>query len=124
MDVADLIASTQGTLTDLTSAGQFSPVVEVFSNASNDTYAFDFAASLDALGSVGTTDEFSWYVRTTGDIKINVVDVDVRNFGTASIQSLGLIDDPGQPDLNVPAPGALSLLAAGLGVAGTRRRRG
>ncbi len=124
MDISDLIAATQGTLTDLTSAGQVSPLVDVFSNVSNDTYLFDHAAAFDTLGSPGNTERVSWYVRTTGDIKINVVDVVVRNAGVATVQSLGLVDDPGQPDLNVPAPGPLSLMALGLGVAGTRRRRG
>lgn len=119
----DLLNATQGTIQDL-SVGQGSPLVELTDNgATNDTQNFGFQAAGDLLGGFNNTENFAWYVRTGGDIAINVVDVVVRDFGTVTVQSLGIVDDPDQPDLNVPAPGAAALLGLGGLVAGTRRRR-
>ncbi|MDX2114963.1 MAG: hypothetical protein SFZ24_04980 [Planctomycetota bacterium] len=98
----------------------------------NDTFKFNFnpaggTGRLVELGGntasvPGSTETFTWYVRTTGDVALNFVDVRISDFGFVTIRSLSLVNNPGQPDLNVPGPAAAGLLGlAGL-VAGRRRR--
>ncbi|MEC9372548.1 MAG: PEP-CTERM sorting domain-containing protein [Planctomycetota bacterium] len=122
LDFSDLLSATQGTIQDL-SVGQGSPLVELTNGvATNTTQNFGFLAAGDGLGGPATTESFAWYIRSGGDVQVNLVDVVARDFGNVTVQSLALVDIPGQPDLNVPAPGALALLGAA-GVMGLRRRR-
>lgn len=125
LDYSDLLAATHGTIGDLTTVGQGSPMVELFDNSGvpdNNNMIFDFLGGGDALGSPGTTESFGWYIQTTGDVAINFVDVEVTDFGAVTIQTLSLVDIPGQPDLNVPAPGSAALLVGAFGLAARRRR--
>ncbi len=122
LDFSDLLSATQGTIADL-SVGQGSPLVELTSGvATNTTLNFGFLAAGDALGGPALTETFGWYIRSGGDVQVNIVDVVARDFGNVTIQSLALVDIPGQPDLNVPGPGAAALLGVA-GVMGLRRRR-
>lgn len=130
IDYAKLDGAIHGKISGETSmqAGQADPVVSLFNNiGSNDTWLFDHnpASSSGSLVELGgnQNEDFVWYVRTTGDVKLNFVDVKITDFGSITIRSLALVDNPGQPDLNVPAPGAAALLLGGLGIAAGRRRR-
>ena len=125
LDFGDLLSATHGSIGDLTTLGQIAPVVEIFDNSlipQNDTLVFDFLAAGDQLGGPGLTESFGWYIRTTGSVAINIVDVEVVDFGGAVFQSLALVSNPGQPDLNVPGPGSVTLLIGGVGMLVRRRR--
>lgn len=130
VDFARLAAATQGRIDADTAVevGQLDPVVTLFDNTgSNDTFNFNWNAaggstSLNRLGG-SQAETFTWYVRTSGDVKLNFVNVLITDFGGTTIQSLALVDNPGQPDLNVPAPGVATLLVSAFGVMGVRRRR-
>lgn len=109
--------------------GQLDPIITIFdNNGSNDTFLFDWnpppgnSSSLNRLGG-SEAETFTWYIRTTGDVKLNFVDVRITDFGSTTIKSLSLVDNPGQPDLNVPAPAAVALFGAAFAATGLRRRR-
>ena len=121
----DLLAATHGSIGDLTSPGQASPLVDLLDNSgvpANDTMVFDFLPTADVLGGPGTTETFSWYIMSSADVAINLVNVEVRDFGAVTFQSLSLVSNPGQPDLNVPAPGSIALLLGATGLMARRRR--
>ncbi len=125
LDFADLASATQGSIGDLTSIGQGSPVVELIDNSAlptNDLFNFNFLPGGDPLGGPGSTELFGWYIQTTGAVSINVIDVLVTDFGGVTTQTLGLVKIPGQPDLNVPAPGSAMFLIGMVGIASRRRR--
>lgn len=129
LDYSDMLASTQGTVGDMRSLSpslQGSPLVTLTDNlVTNDTQSFAFNA--DPLGGFSPsqhTDTFGWYVRSlNGAVNVGFVDVLVTDFSGANTKTLAFVDIPGQPDLNVPGPGALGLLGVGMGLAGVRRRR-
>lgn len=138
IDYTALITATHGKIGgesffDPAHGVQLDPVVSVNNNiSSNDTFKFNYnpnsgTGRLVELGgnstsSPGQTETFSWYVRSSGDVALNFVDVRIANFGFVTIQSLSLVNNPNQPDLNVPAPGVAGLLIGVAGLAGRRRR--
>lgn len=98
----------------------FTPNVFVDTTSSNTLWTFDFEAALGVLASGET---LTWYVKTDGEVAIQLVDVTVKNAEDAEAQALSFVDpNAGQPDLGVPAPGALALMGLA-GLAATRRRR-
>lgn len=130
IDFARLSTATQGRIDADTAVefGQGDPLITIFDNVgSNDSFLFDWnpppggGSTTDRLGG-SQAETFTWYVRTTGDVKLNFVDVDITDFGVTTIRSLALVDNPGQPDLNVPAPAAATLFGV-FAAAGIRRRR-
>ncbi len=121
LDYADILGATHGKLTDEVSAGQTDPAVDLFDNVgNNDTLKYDYAS--DPLGEVGAVEQFTWYMRLSGAITIDFVDVTVQNGQALTTQALLPVTGTGQDDLNVPAPGVLSAFA-GAGLLGLRRRR-
>lgn len=115
--------TTHGSVISQSAAGQGS-LVEAFDNgAANDTYEFDYLAGGSALGGQDGSEIYTWYVKGSAGTKINVVDVTVTDFGNTTTTTLGFVTNPGQPDLDVPAPGVATLAALGLGAMGVRRRR-
>jgi len=123
LDFNDLLSATQGTILDQTSAGQAAPVTELFNNlGTNNVFTFDYQAGGNTLGAPSQTDVHSWYVLGGADVAIDFVDVNIRDFGLAQVQSLSFVDVPGLPDLNTPTPGAVALFGIA-GLAGVRRRR-
>jgi hypothetical protein len=62
------------------------------------------------------------YVTTTGAVDVDVVSAAIQDGGVAWCEVLAPVDDPENPDLNVPEPACLTLLAIG-GLAVLRRRR-
>jgi len=122
IDFLDIQNATQGAILGETTGGQSSPFVTLNDNSvslSNDTLLFDFATAGDALTA---GEKLTWYMSSSAAVALNFVDVNVTDFGGTLTQTLAFVTGTGQPDLNVPAPGAAALLAMGLGVA-TRRRR-
>jgi hypothetical protein len=137
IDYSDLIAATHGNITGDSSlqAGQLNPAISVNDFiSSNDTFNFDYTNAGTVTGRLGelggnttslpgASEDFVWYVRTSGNVAVNFVDVRVTDFGGVTIRSLSLVNNPGQPDINVPAPGiAGALLGFGALAAGRRRR--
>lgn len=135
IDYADLVAATHGKISGESTlqVGQADPLVTVNDFvSSNDTFKFNYnpangSGRLVELGGntvaqPGATEEFTWYVRTNGNTAINFVDVRIADFGFVTIRSLSFVNNPGQPDINIPAPGVAGLLGLGALVAGRRRR--
>lgn len=123
LDFTDLAAATHGRITADTTVGQGDAVVDLIDNSGsgdNDNFIFNYTS--DNLGGPSLTETYTWYVRATGAVAVNFVDVEVSDFGFAFAKTLSLVDVPGQPDLNVPAPGAAALLGFA-GLAASRRRR-
>jgi len=127
IDFDDVLRGTHGTVLDLTTAGQLSPAVVLANGgASNNTLTFDFALAGDPLGSFdgmsAVSQTLGWYVTNDAAVQINFVDVVITDFGNATVQTLAFTDIPGQPDIGVPAPGAIALFGMGLAAASRRRR--
>jgi len=122
LDFDDTLRGTHGTVLELTTPGQLSPLVVLANGGgSNNTLTFDFAAAGDPLGT-GGTQSLGWYVSNDAAVQINLVDVVITDFGNATAQTLAFTDIPGQPDIGVPAPGAIALFGMGLAAASRRRR--
>lgn len=122
LDFTDLAAATHGRISAETTLGQGDAVVDLIDNSGggqNDNIIFAYA---DNLGGPSLTETYTWYVRASGAVAVNFVDVEISDFGFAFAKTLSLVDVPGQPDLNVPAPGAAALLGFA-GLAASRRRR-
>ncbi len=123
LDFADLASATHGRITGDTTFGQGDAVVDLIDNSGggqNDNMIFSYQS--DNLGGPSLTETYTWYVRASGAVAVNFVDVEISDFGFAFARTLTLVDIPGQPDLNVPAPGAAALLGFA-GLAASRRRR-
>ncbi|RMH25004.1 MAG: hypothetical protein D6693_09395 [Planctomycetota bacterium] len=125
LNFADYSRATIGTIGSLTTVGQANPNVTLTDGASlaipgNTTLFFDFLGAGDTLAN----ETFGWYIQIDGAIVIDKARVEVRDFGSDVFDMLAMVNGTGQPDLGVPAPGALGVfLGAGL-LAGRRRRRG
>ncbi len=119
---SDLAAATHGRIDGDTTVGQGNPVVDLIDNSgsgNNDNFVFNYG---DNLGGPSLTETYTWYVRASGAVAVNFVDVEVTDFGFSFPKTLALVDIPGQPDLNVPAPGAAALMGVA-GLVASRRRR-
>jgi len=131
LDFAALQAATHGRISADTSleVGQLDPTATLFNNVTaNDTFMFDFTNGGTVLGEPGqlgggNAETYSWYIRSTGNVKLNFVDVLITDFGGTTVRSMSLVNNPGQPNLGVPAPGAAVGLIAGMGGLALRRRR-
>ncbi|TVQ32539.1 MAG: hypothetical protein EA376_05410 [Phycisphaeraceae bacterium] len=126
LDFDDVLRGTHGTIVDATTIGQASPVVSLGLDGSNSTLTFDFSSAGDPLGGFDSpnpvSETFSWYIRNDAAVQINLVDVVVTDFSAATTQTLAFTNIPGQPDIGVPAPGAVALFGLGFAVASRRRR--
>lgn len=117
--------STQGLLTDtsLTTSGQAAPLVETVDNSLiNDLWTFDLDDPTFGTDTLSQGESFSWYVVGPADVPIGLVDATFFDGGIGSGQTLAFVTNPGQPNLDVPAPGAAAAFAVA-GLAATRRRR-
>ena len=126
IDFGVLLAATQGSIGDLTTAGQTAPLVDLVDNSAlpgNDTQTFDFLAAGDPLGGTFSEQTFGWYILTDGNVALNRVRVEARDSGGAIFDTISLVKGTGQPNLNVPAPGPLALLFGAGGLVAARRRR-
>ena len=123
IDLTDLLAATHGTILNENVSQAFSPAVSADTIGLNNTFDFDFRVN-GAPNELQNGDTYVWYVASGGgDVKVNVVDVTVTDFGNANAKALTFTTTNGQNDLNVPAPGASALALVGLAAAGRRRRR-
>jgi hypothetical protein len=122
IDLADLLAATHGDIVGENISQAFDPAVSADTLLGNNTFDFDFRVN-GAANELQAGDRYVWYVAGAGDVKVNVVDVTVTDFGNATAKALTFTTTNGQNDLNVPAPGASALALLGLGVAASRRRR-
>lgn len=122
IDFLDIQNATQGTILNESTPGQASPFVTLNDNSlslSNDTLLFDFTNGADTLA---PGEKITWYMTSSANVALNYVDVNVTDFGGTLTQTIAFVTGTGQPDLNVPAPGAVALLAMGAGFASRRRR--
>jgi hypothetical protein len=120
LNFAELDGGTMGRIDDLSDiALDFDPVLTFNPGPANDSLLFDWTT--DGLGDVFVSQTYGWYTRTTGAIDLGLVDVQVRNAGSVVTNTIAVLDNPDQPNLDVPAPSAAALL--GLGLAAMRRRR-
>ena len=62
------------------------------------------------------------YVTTTGAVDVGQVGATIQDGGVANVMVLAPVDNPDTPDLSIPEPATISLLALG-GMAMLRRRR-
>ena len=128
LDAVDLLGATHGRINAETTAGQLSPTVSLDQTTFiNNHWLFDFintegGGGNDSLG-MSADETFTWYIRTTADIQLNLTEVNVLNSFTSQIMVPAPVNVPGQADLGVPAPGATALLL-GAGLVASRRRRG
>ncbi len=121
LNFAELDGGTMGridSLSDVFLTGD--PLLTYNPGNANDSLLFDWGTS--GLGDPFVTQSFGWYTRTTGAIDIGYIDAEIRNAGSVMSLTIGVIDDPSQPNLNIPAPGSLAMLGLSAGVL-TRRRR-
>ncbi|HSW45157.1 MAG TPA: PEP-CTERM sorting domain-containing protein [Phycisphaerae bacterium] len=86
---------------------------------SADAYDHVFPAS-DQLnyGWVGTNRLFTnsravMYVITSGAVDVGEISVAIQDGSTANARALAPVDDPSNPDMNIPEPTSLALLALG-----------
>ncbi|MEM8835999.1 MAG: hypothetical protein AAGD00_09290 [Planctomycetota bacterium] len=117
--------ATQGLLTDasLTTPGQAAPLVETIDNSIiNDLWTFDLDDPTFGSDTLSAGESFSWYVVGPADVPVGLVDATFFDGGVGSGQTLAFVTNPGQPNLDVPAPGAAAAFAVA-GLAATRRRR-
>ncbi|MFG0253123.1 MAG: PEP-CTERM sorting domain-containing protein [Phycisphaerales bacterium JB038] len=96
------------------------PILTFNPGPANDSLLFDWGTP--GLGDVLVTEYYGWYTRTTGAIDLGLISVEVRNAGSTQTQTLGVIDDPSQPNLDVPAPGTLAVFGLAAGAMFKRRR--
>ncbi len=96
------------------------PILTFNPGPANDSLLFEWGSA--GLGDVFLAQGYSWYTRTTGAIDLGLINVEVRNAGSVTTQTLGVIDDPSQPNLNVPAPGSLAVFGLAAGALFKRRR--
>lgn len=122
IDLVDLLGATHGTIINENVSQSSNPAVSADTTLGNNTFDFDFRVN-GAANELINGDTYVWYVAASGDVKVNVVDVTVTDFGNATAKALTFTTTSGQNDLDVPAPGASALALIGLGMAGRRRRR-
>ena len=117
-----LAPTTQGRVLNESSslADLATPNVFVDSTTTNTLWTFDFEAAASQLENGET---LVWYVKSNGAVSIDRVDVTIKNAEDAEAVALAFVNPTNeQPDLGVPAPGAIALLGAA-GLVGVRRRR-
>lgn len=68
-----------------------------------------------------TGDRAVLYVQTTGAVDVGALSAAIQNGQSAAAVVLGPVDDPENPDLNIPEPATIALLGGGLLM--LRRRR-
>lgn len=123
LDAGDINRADQGTLINDTTVGQISPAVSIDTLSSNPLWKFDFLMASAGSDQLEPGETFTWYIKSDGDNAVGIVDVFAQDSFPAIGQALAFVDqNAGQPDLNVPAPGALALGLFGAAFA-TRRRR-
>ncbi len=121
LNFAELDSGIMGRIDDISDIYlDMDPVLTFNPGPANDSLLFDW--STETLGNPFVTEQYSWYTRTTGAIDMGLVEVQVRDAGSYVTQTLAVLDDPNQPNMDVPAPGSLALL--GLSALALRRRRG
>lgn len=72
--------------------------------------------------SLGANDRATLFVTTTAEVDIGQVSVALQDAGGSSALVLAPVDDPNNPDMNVPEPASIALLGVGFTVLLRRRR--
>ena len=67
----------------------------------------------DGTNRLRSGDDAVMYVTTTGAVDVGVVSVAIQDGSTADAEVLAPVDNPDAPDMNVPEPASLALLALG-----------
>ena len=76
-----------------------------------------------ALNELLTGDRAVLYVTTTGAVDVDVVSAAIQDGDTASAEVLAPVDDPSNPDMNIPEPATMGLLVLGACACLCRRKR-
>ena len=120
LNFAELDGGVMGRIDDMSDINLDSdPLLTFNPGPANDSMLFDWTT--EGLGDPFVSQSYTWYTRTSGAIDIGMVNVEVRNSGSVITQTIAVLDDPSQPDLDVPAPGSLALMGLGAFIIGRRR---
>ncbi len=116
--IGEILNGTHGTISGLTTN------VPDAVDATNNVYPVVDELIYDWLGlnEVDAGERAVMYITTTGSVDVGQISAVIQNGGSSDVMVLAPLDDMSNPDMNVPEPATLAMIAAGC-VGLLRRRR-